>query len=67
MEKSVDDERSRTKKDTTLIAINVLSILLTAYLINVIPADRKSSGRKKLAKPKNEKRKLEKYAPNTPI
>ena len=44
--KSVDDERSRTKKDTTLIAINVLSILLTASLIKVIPADRKSSGRK---------------------
>ena len=46
MEKSVDDERSRTKKDTTLIAINVLSILLTASLIKVIPADRKSRGRK---------------------
>ena len=47
--------------------IKFLSILLTAPLIKLIPADRNSTGKKQLAKPKNENSKLEKYAPNKPM
>lgn len=46
IEKSVDDEMRRIKKDSTLITIKALSILLTAPCIKVMPADKKSRGKK---------------------
>ena len=46
IEKSVDDEIRRMKKDRTLITIKALFILLTAPCIKVMPADKKSKGKK---------------------